>query len=29
MSDLLPALEKVLKVTKSLVIIADDIDGEA
>jgi len=29
MSDLLPALEKVLKITKSLVIIADDIDGEA
>lgn len=29
MSDLLPMLEKVLKVTKSLVIIADDVDGEA
>jgi len=29
MSDLLPLLEKVLKVTKSVVIIADDVDGEA
>lgn len=29
MNDLLPMLEKVLKVTKNLVIIADDVDGEA
>src|SRR5918992_4443239 len=28
-TDLLPLLEKVLQVTKNLVIIADDIDGEA
>lgn len=28
-SDLLPLLEKVVKVTKNIVIIADDIDGEA
>jgi chaperonin GroEL len=28
-SDLLPALEKILQVTKNLVIIAEDIDGEA
>lgn len=28
-SDLLPFLEKVVKITKNLVIIADDIDGEA
>jgi chaperonin GroEL len=28
-NDLLPALENVLKVTKNLVIIAEDIDGEA
>lgn len=27
--DLLPFLEKLMKVTKSLVIIADDVDGEA
>jgi chaperonin GroEL len=29
MNDLLPFLEKFVKVSKSLVIIADDIDGEA
>jgi chaperonin GroEL len=29
MSDILPVLEKVLQVTKNLVIIAEDIDGEA
>jgi len=28
-SDLLPFLEKVVKVTKNMVIIADDVDGEA
>jgi len=28
-ADLLPALEKVLQVTKNLVIIAEDVDGEA
>lgn len=28
-SDMLPFLEKAVKVTKNLVIIADDIDGEA
>lgn len=28
-SDLLPFLEKAVKVTKNIVIIADDIDGEA
>ena len=28
-SDLLPALEKILKVSKNLVIIAEDVDGEA
>jgi len=28
-SDLLPALEKILQVTKNLLIIAEDIDGEA
>lgn len=28
-SDLLPFLEKLMKVSKNLVIIADDIDGEA
>jgi chaperonin GroEL len=28
-SDLLPALEKVLQVTKNLLIVAEDIDGEA
>ncbi len=28
-SDLLPFLEKLIKVSKNLVIIADDIDGEA
>lgn len=28
-NDLLPFLEKVIKVTKNLVIIADEIDGEA
>jgi len=28
-TDLLPILEKVLQVTKNLVIIADDVDGEA
>lgn len=27
--DLLPFLEKLMKITKSLVIIADDVDGEA
>lgn len=29
MSDLLPFLEKFIKVSKNLVIIADDVDGEA
>jgi len=29
MSDLLPALEKILQVSKNLLIIAEDIDGEA
>ncbi|HXG35706.1 MAG TPA: chaperonin GroEL [Dehalococcoidia bacterium] len=29
LSDLLPALERVLQVTKNLVIICDDLDGEA
>ena len=29
MSDLLPALEKVLQVSKNLLIIAEDIEGEA
>ncbi len=28
-ADLLPALERILQVTKSLVIIAEDVDGEA
>ena len=28
-NDILPALEKILKVSKNLVIIAEDIDGEA
>ena len=28
-SDLLPALEKVLQITKNVVVIAEDIDGEA
>ncbi|MEJ2740114.1 MAG: chaperonin GroEL [Dehalococcoidia bacterium] len=28
-SDILPALEKILQVSKNLVIIAEDIDGEA
>jgi chaperonin GroEL len=28
-SDLLPALEKILKVSKNLLIIAEDVDGEA
>jgi chaperonin GroEL len=28
-TDILPVLEKVLQVTKTLVIIADDVDGEA
>jgi chaperonin GroEL len=28
-ADVLPALEKILKVSKNLVIIAEDIDGEA
>jgi chaperonin GroEL len=28
-SDILPALEKILQVTKSLVIIAEDVEGEA
>ena len=28
-ADMLPALEKVLQVTKNLVIVAEDIDGEA
>ena len=28
-SDILPVLEKVLQVTKNLVIIAEDVDGEA
>jgi len=28
-SDLLPALEKILQVTKNLLIIAEDVDGEA
>lgn len=29
MSDLLPALEKILQVSKNLLIVAEDIDGEA
>ncbi len=29
MSDLLPALEKILQVTKNLLILAEDVDGEA
>jgi len=29
MNDLLPLLEKVTKVTKNIVLIADDVDGEA
>src|SRR4030043_657773 len=28
-SDMLPALEKILQVSKNLVIIAEDVDGEA
>ncbi|MDP2726148.1 MAG: chaperonin GroEL [Dehalococcoidia bacterium] len=28
-SDILPALERILQVTKNLVIIAEDVDGEA
>ena len=28
-SDMLPALEKVLQVTKNVVVIAEDVDGEA
>ena len=28
-SDLLPALEKILQTTKNLVVIAEDVDGEA
>ena len=28
-ADILPALEKILKVSKNLVIIAEDVDGEA
>src|SRR5690606_2101815 len=28
-ADILPVLEKVLKVTKNLLIIAEDVDGEA
>jgi chaperonin GroEL len=28
-TDILPALEKILKVSKNLVIIAEDVDGEA
>jgi len=28
-ADLLPALEKILQVTKNLVVIAEDVDGEA
>jgi len=28
-ADILPALEKILQVTKNLVIIAEDVDGEA
>ena len=28
-ADMLPALEKVLQITKNLVIIAEDVDGEA
>ena len=28
-SDLLPALEKILQVTKNLLIVAEDVDGEA
>ena len=28
-NDILPALEKILKVSKNLVIIAEDVDGEA
>ena len=27
--DLLPALERILQVTKNIVIVADDVDGEA
>jgi len=27
--DLLPALERILQVTKNIVILADDVDGEA
>ncbi len=29
MSDLLPALEKILQVTKNLLIVAEDVEGEA
>jgi len=29
MSDLLPALEKILQVSKNLLIVAEDVDGEA
>jgi len=29
MADLLPALEKILQVTKNLLIVAEDVDGEA
>ncbi len=29
MSDLLPALEKILQVSKNLLILAEDVDGEA
>jgi chaperonin GroEL len=29
MSDLLPALEKILQVSKNLVIVAEDVEGEA
>ncbi|MFC2047501.1 chaperonin GroEL [Chloroflexota bacterium] len=29
MSDLLPALEKILQISKNLLIVAEDIDGEA
>ncbi len=28
-SDILPVLEKLLQVTKNLVLLAEDIDGEA
>jgi chaperonin GroEL len=28
-ADLLPALEKIMQITKNLLIIADDVDGEA